>query len=155
MMSADEKYFLANYPGYVIARTGKAIKFELRRYLREAGIDVTSEQWALLCHLWEQEGRSQKELAELSFKDTANITRMIDVLEGKGIVHREKDPADRRTYKIFLTPKGRALRGEIMPFVMDLADRAFSCLSDDDQRELVRMLNTLCNHILEMRESKI
>lgn len=152
-MITEEKYFLANYPGYVIARTGKAIKFELRRYLREAGIDVTSEQWALLCHLWEQEGRSQKELAELSFKDTANITRMIDVLEGKGIVYREKDPSDRRTYKIYLTSRGRELRGEIMPFVMDLANKAFSCLSEEDQQDLVRMLNTLCNHILEMRDS--
>ncbi|NJB68936.1 DNA-binding MarR family transcriptional regulator [Desulfobaculum xiamenense] len=152
-MLIEEKYFLSNYPGYVIARTGKAIKFELRRYLREAGIDVTSEQWALLCHLWEQEGRSQKELAELSFKDTANITRMIDVLEGKGIVYREKDPSDRRTYKIYLTPRGRELRGEIMPFVMDLATKAFSCLSSQEQEELVRMLNTLCNHILDMRET--
>lgn len=137
---------------YAIARTGKAIKFELRRYFREAGVDVTSEQYALLCRLWEKEGRSQKELAECSFKDTANITRMIDVLEGKGIVYRERDPKDRRTYRIYLSDKGKELHDILTPIVREKSRSAYSCLTEQEEHDLLRMMNRLYNHIAEMRD---
>lgn len=149
----DNLFSLDDSVAYAIARTGKAIKFELRRYFREAGIDITSEQYALLCRLWEREGRSQKELAECSFKDTANITRMIDVLEGKGIVYRERDPKDRRTYRIFLTQRGKALREAVTPIVLAQGERAYSCLTEQEQKTLLDMLNRLYNHISYMRDS--
>lgn len=140
--------------GYAIYRTGKALKFELRRSFRQAGIDVTSEQWALLCRLWEQEGRSQKELAECSFKDTANITRMIDVLEGKGIVFRERDQHDRRTYRIFLTEEGHRLRDRLMPIFQADSDMAFDCLTPEEQQSLLSMLNRLYNHVCTIRDKR-
>lgn len=149
----EDIFALDQSVAYAIARTGKAIKFELRHYFREAGIDVTSEQYALLCRLWEREGRSQKELAECSFKDTANITRMIDVLEGKGIVHRQRDAKDRRAYRIYLTPKGRQLRDMVNPIVIAQERRAYSCLTDKEQRSLLELLNRLYNHISYMREN--
>ena len=149
----DNLFSLDDSVAYAIARTGKAIKFELRRYFREAGIDITSEQYALLCRLWEQEGRSQKELAECSFKDTANITRMIDVLEGKGIVYRERDAKDRRTYRIYLTQRGRELKEKVTPIVLDQGERAYACLTEQEQKSLLDMLNRLYNHISYMRDS--
>ena len=149
----EDLFSLDQSVAYAVARTGKAIKFELRRYFREAGIDITSEQYALLCRLWEKEGRSQKELAECSFKDTANITRMIDVLEGKGIVRRQRDPKDRRTYRIYLTQKGQDLRALVTPVVLNQGDRAYSCLTEKEQRSLLDMLNRLYNHICYMRDN--
>jgi len=149
----DNLFSLDDSVAYAIARTGKAIKFELRHYFREAGIDITSEQYALLCRLWEQEGRSQKELAECSFKDTANITRMIDVLEGKGIVYRERDNKDRRTYRIYLTQRGRELKEKVTPIVLDQGARAYACLTAQEQQSLLEMLNRLYNHISYMRDS--
>jgi len=149
----DDLFSLDRSVAYAIARTGKAIKFELRRYFREAGVDITSEQYALLCRLWEQEGRSQKELAECSFKDRANITRMIDVLEGKDIVRRRRDPKDRRTYRIYLTDKGRELRDTVTPIVMAQEQRAYACLTDKELRSFLDMLNRLYNHINYMRDN--
>lgn len=149
----DKKFALDESVAYAIARTGKAIKFELRRYFREAGVDVTSEQYALLCRLWEKEGRSQKELAECSFKDTANITRMIDVLEGKGIVYRERDPKDRRTYRIYLTQKGKELHDVLNPIVHEKGKSAYACLTEEEQVQLLNMMNRLYNHISDMREN--
>ncbi|BBD09019.1 MarR family winged helix-turn-helix transcriptional regulator [Desulfovibrio ferrophilus] len=149
----DNRFSLDESVAYAIARTGKAIKFELRRYFREAGIDITSEQYALLCRLWEKEGRSQKELAECSFKDTANITRMIDVLEGKGVVYRERDPKDRRTYRIYLTQRGKELKETVTPIVLAQGERAYSCLTEKEQRSLLDMLNRLYNHISYMRDN--
>ncbi|WP_461210644.1 MarR family winged helix-turn-helix transcriptional regulator [Desulfocurvus sp. DL9XJH121] len=149
----QELFSLDQCVAYAIARTGKAIKFELRHYFREADIDLTSEQYALLCRLWEREGRSQKELAECSFKDTANITRMLDVLEGKGIVRRQRDSKDRRTYRIYLTDAGRALRDVVNPVVLAQETRAYACLTEKEQRQLLEMLNRLYNHISFMREN--
>ncbi len=150
----DETFSIDDSVGYAIYRTGKALKFELRRSFRMAGIDVTSEQWALLCRLWEKEGRSQKELAECSFKDTANITRMIDVLEGKGIVYRDRDQHDRRTYRIYLTDEGRRLREQLMPIFEAENRQAFSCLTREERESLLSMLNRLYNHVCYIRDKR-
>jgi len=151
---SKELFSIDESVGYAIYRTGKALKFELRRSFRLAGIDMTSEQWALLCRLWEREGRSQKELAECSFKDTANITRMIDVLEGRGIVYREKDKHDRRTYRIFLTDEGRKLKDQLMPIYISESERGFSCLTEQEQQDLLSMLNRLYAHVNELRDKR-
>lgn len=150
----DRSFSLDDSVGYAIYRTGKAMKFELRRSFRLAGIDVTSEQWSLLCRLWEQEGRSQKELAECSFKDTANITRMIDVLEGKGIVFRERDANDRRTYRIYLTDEGRRLKDKLMPIFAKESEQAFSTLTEQEQKDLLGLLNRLYNHVCYLRDKR-
>lgn len=151
---SDQKFSIDDSVGYAIYRVGKAMKFELRRCFREAGIEVTSEQWSLLCRLWEKEGRSQKELAECTFKDTANITRMIDVLEKKDIVYRERDKKDRRTYRIYLTDKGRQLKDKLMPIYLKESTQAFSCFTEKEQGELLNMLNRLYNHVCYLRDKR-
>lgn len=150
----EKDFSIDDTVGYAIYRIGKAMKFELRRSFRNAGMDVTSEQWALLCRLWEQEGRSQKELAECSYKDTANITRMIDVLEGKGIVYRERDTKDRRTYRIYLTDEGRALKEKLIPIFRSESELAFSCLTEEERESLLNMLNRLYSHVCSIRENR-
>ena len=133
--------------GYAIARVARTMKFELRRAVQAAGFDVTPEQWGILCALWEKEGRSQSELAEITIKDTANITRMIDVMENKGLVFREKDPFDRRTYKIFLTKQGQELQNQLVPVVQGFVERALSCFGRAERDNLMRMMNKLYTHV--------
>ena len=132
--------------GYAIARAARTLKFGLRRAVQAVGFDVTPEQWGILSALWEREGRSQSELAEITLKDTANITRMIDVMENKGLVFREKDPLDRRTYKIFLTKQGQELQNRLVPVVQSFTERALSCLGRAERDDLMRMMNKLYAH---------
>ena len=84
--------------GFIIYRTALALKSALQRFFKENGIEITAEQWAIIRHLWDEEGLSQREIAEKTSKDKPNITRMVDALERKRLVFRQPDPRDRWKY---------------------------------------------------------
>jgi DNA-binding MarR family transcriptional regulator len=81
----------------------------LSKLMKEQSLPITPEQFGLMTHLWKQDGCSQQDLAVLTNRDRANVTRILDILEREGIVERKDDIEDRRVFKIFLTEKGRDL----------------------------------------------
>ena len=58
---------------------------------------------------------SQAELAKKILKSTGNITMVIDNLEKRGLVRRERKEGDRRYYAVQLTPEGKKLISSIFP----------------------------------------
>ena len=142
-----KKYRLEDSPGYHIVRVSMALRQGLRRAFHSEELDVTPDQFGVLSILWEREGVSQRELAETCFKDMANVTRMLDALERKELVHREQNPSDRRSHRLMLTREGRELRRLLVPLARDFREHAFSCLSETEQEELMRMLRTLAAHM--------
>jgi DNA-binding MarR family transcriptional regulator len=56
---------------------------------------------------------SQQELADRLVLEKSTVSRMIADLENKGLVERERDPANRRTYRLRLTDEGRAFHLKI------------------------------------------
>ncbi|MBK5262088.1 MAG: MarR family transcriptional regulator, partial [Peptostreptococcaceae bacterium] len=65
--------------GFIISRTNTKIKNNLAKALKP--YNITHEQWPLLKWLWVQDGISQKELSEKSFKDQPTTARILDKLE--------------------------------------------------------------------------
>ncbi|RQP15990.1 MAG: MarR family transcriptional regulator [Parapedobacter sp.] len=97
--------------------TGKAytaLSRRLQKNFRNAGIEITSEQWSILYALWEEEGLTQQELAQRTFREKTTITRLIDNMERNGLVIRVTDKSDRRTNLIYLTKVGRQLKEACM-----------------------------------------
>jgi len=93
--------------------TGKAytaLSRRLQKNLRNAGIEITGEQWSVLYALWEEEGLTQQELAQRTFREKTAVTRLIDNLERGDLVIRVADKGDRRTNLIYLTKTGRQLK---------------------------------------------
>lgn len=111
---------LENSLGFTIYRTALHMKSALQRTFKRQGYDITTEQWSILLSLWERDGLTQQEIADKTYKDKANITRFIGDLERAGYLARKPDPADGRKYAVYLTPRGRELRGELMPIVRNL-----------------------------------
>ena len=67
-----------------------------RKRLIEAGIELTAEQWGVLGHLWNEGGVAQDELAALVCVNKSSLSRVLDGMERRGLVIRQKDPADAR-----------------------------------------------------------
>ena len=82
-----------------------------RRLVEEqlAASGLTDATWTPLIHLraW-GDGVTQKELAERVGLDSSSLVRLLDILEGKSLVERRADSADRRSKRIFLTTEGHA-----------------------------------------------
>ncbi len=91
-----------------------ALARRLQRYFRENNIDLTVEQWSVLVHLWKEDGVSQQDLANKTYRDKPSMTRLVDNLERTGLVTRKASPDDRRINRIFLTEDAKALRDKTM-----------------------------------------
>jgi len=105
--------------------TGKAttaIARRLQKNFKQNGVDITIEQWSVLYHLWKQEGMSQQELCNATFRDKPSITRLVDNLEKLKLVKRVSSKEDRRMNLIFLTEPAKRLQET----TMELADQTLN-----------------------------
>ena len=73
---------------YLIERTERQTKRYANAVLKNAGIEISPEQWAIIKRISEREVINQREIAELTFKDPASVTRSLDVKKEKGLVKR-------------------------------------------------------------------
>lgn len=137
--------FLDQSAGYLINMTALLLKREFNSAIKNNKIDVTPEQWAILNRLNEKSGLTQKEVAKLTFKDNANITRIVDKLENKGYAVREADSNDRRSWKISITKKGVEIRDLVEPLAVDILKKATEGLSN----EQVQAFNDTSKKILD------
>ena len=120
-----------------------ALARHLGSLMKEAKLPITPDQFRVLTHLWTQDGRSQQELANLSGRDRANVTRVIDILEREGIVERRDDPDDRRVFNIFLTRKGRSIEAD----TARCAQKAISDALKGFTKEEIAMLMDLLGRV--------
>jgi DNA-binding MarR family transcriptional regulator len=91
-----------------------------------------------------RDGLSQGELIQEHEIDPSRITRSAKALEAGGLIRRERAPKDNRVVRMYLTDDGRELLRNRLPRVNgELRRRVRSVLSDEDLRELRRMLDLL------------
>lgn len=133
--------YLDNSLGFLMNRTNVRMKNTLLNSFKE--YDVTAEQWAVLNRLWEREGISPKELSELTSKDQPTTVRMLKILEKRGFIWRRVNPKDNRSFLIFLTPQGRALKDKLFPLAFDALAQA---VKDIDQKE-IELVKIILNKI--------
>lgn len=87
-----------------------AVARRLQKNFRQAGLDITIEQWSVLYHLWKEDGLSQQELCNRTFRDKPSITRLLDNLEKQDLVKRVPSKEDRRINMVYLTETARLLQ---------------------------------------------
>ncbi len=94
--------------GYLLARLCGAQRRAVAHELEALGLHPGQEMF--MQQLWEQEGRTQNELAELLAVQPATISKMYQRLEQVGLVTKCTHEEDSRAVRVRLTDKGRALR---------------------------------------------
>ena len=87
-----------------------AVARRLQKNFRNAGLEITIEQWSVLYHLWKEDGLSQLELGNRTFRDKASTTRLIDNLEKQELVTRVASKDDRRINLVYLTDTAKPLQ---------------------------------------------
>ncbi|MBC7000941.1 MarR family transcriptional regulator [Photobacterium sp. BZF1] len=104
---------------------------------------LTIALWPTLMCLWEEEGVTQTEISQKSKVENSTTTRTIDKLEKLGLVERQNDPNSRRSFRIFLTKKGRELKSELLPIPVAINDQALSSLDTDEKQQLISLLQKM------------
>ena len=86
---------------------------------------------------------SQRRLSELLWVNRTIMVKLIDALESDGLVERRRDPADRRSYALELTPAGEHTRAELST-AADAAEAGLTApLSAQGQTALRKLLGAI------------
>lgn len=106
---------------------------------------LTSSDVLYLALLYEQDGRTQDEMAEAYTVDRAATTRSLQGLEKKGLVRREVDTFDRRIRRVYLTEKAMQYRTAIRRMADDLADALFEVegMSEEEVKAFMEQVETM------------
>jgi DNA-binding MarR family transcriptional regulator len=109
---------------FVTGKASTAIARRLQKKFNGAGLNLTIEQWSVLYHLWKQEGISQQELCNATFRDKPSITRLVDNLEKLELVKRVPSENDRRMNLIYLTKQAQKLQEQSMGLAEETLNEA-------------------------------
>ncbi|WP_247895661.1 MarR family winged helix-turn-helix transcriptional regulator [Azospirillum brasilense] len=121
-----------------VRETHRAIARTLQ--IRIADHGVSMGQWYFLRALWEEDGLTQRELSQrVGMMEPTTVTALNN-LERCDLVQRVRNPHDRRKVNIYLTPKGKALRADILPCVEEIEETAIQGISPDELALTVSVL---------------
>jgi MarR family transcriptional regulator, organic hydroperoxide resistance regulator len=133
--------------GYLVNLAAQRLKNELHQRFQAKGYDITPEQWAVLNRLWEEDGLSQVELAERTFKDKPGTTRILNLLEKKEVVVRRPDENDGRVLRVFLTKRGRDLRDKLIPCAEEVLTKSGKNLTKNEITHFKLTLKRIINNL--------
>lgn len=109
--------------------------------------NITRVQWIALFYIGNNEGITQRDLAQILDSNESSIVRLIDRMEKENIVKREKDPTDRRITKLFLTEEGIKKRDEILPIGEKFSKDCIKGISDEDLETFKEVLNKMVKNL--------
>lgn len=97
--------------GFLFSDVARLLRKAFDDRAREIG--VTRPQWRVLTKLATNEGINQGNLADLLDVEPITLCRMVDRLQEAALVERRADPADRRAWQLFLTPKAHPIVAQL------------------------------------------
>jgi DNA-binding MarR family transcriptional regulator len=130
---------------FITGKASTAIARRLQKNFKQAGVDITIEQWSVLYHLWKEDGLSQQQLCDATFRDKPSITRLVDNLEKLGLVKRMADKTDRRINKVCTTAEAQKLQ----ELSMEVANRTLNEALADVPIEKIDIAKEVLNKVYE------
>jgi DNA-binding MarR family transcriptional regulator len=126
-------------------RIAHLVKDATRALVRSLGAklaahDVSFGHWTFLRILWEHDGLTQRELSrEAGVMEPTTFTAL-QAMERLGYVERRHKPGNRKNVHVFLTARGRALKGRLVPLAEEVNRVALDGMS---AAEVTRLRGTL------------
>ena len=115
-----------------------------RRRLREHGLTPT--QWMILTSLWRSEGLSVGELVRCHGTKAPALSRALSRMERIGLVERQRELADRRVVRIYLTPKARDL-SYLQLLRAEVNEQLLAGLNTEERETFVQLLHRVIANV--------
>jgi len=133
---------------FQIDKTSKVSKLYSQREFDRLGMGITVEQWILLKIIEENDGLTQKELADKSLRDPASITRTLDLLNKKGFVERRPVEDNRRQYSVCLKKEGKSFIKKYMPVISSHRAKSIEGIKEQELEVLTQLLGKIQKNML-------
>jgi DNA-binding MarR family transcriptional regulator len=136
-----EMYTARSSVGYLLKRAHALLIDQLEGAV--AGSEITATQWIVLMYLRDGLAINASDLCSQLRHDSGALTRVIDQLEARGLVQRERSRADRREVQLRLTAAGIQMVASLVPKVVERFNFALRDFSRAEAAELNRLLTKL------------
>ncbi|HTT03971.1 MAG TPA: MarR family winged helix-turn-helix transcriptional regulator [Steroidobacteraceae bacterium] len=136
-----ETYLARNSIGYLLKRAHSQLADQLEPALEARGFTFT--QWVVLMHLRDGLALNARVLCTQLRHDSGALTRVIDQLEARDLVRRERSRRDRREVQLQLTAAGQATVEAAIPAVVERLNHALGGFSASELEALTRLLTKL------------
>jgi MarR family transcriptional regulator, transcriptional regulator for hemolysin len=144
---------LRNALGSLIARAGRQWRRAVDRRLHPFGL--TEATWLPLIHLARAPvPMRQKDLAASLVLDGSSVVRLLDALEGSGLVERRGESADRRAKTIVLTPLGLSIIDRVEAVSREIRDAVLVGLTGEEIAVATRVLELVCRNLAELQDDE-
>jgi DNA-binding MarR family transcriptional regulator len=131
--------------GFVLVQLAMGFKARALSELERAGYGAY--QYGVLAMLHEQPRKAQATIAETLGVDPSQLVGVLDALEERGLLERQRDPDDRRRHVVSLTPRGRYQLVRLRKMIDRLEDEWFTPLTASERKQFHQLLLRLaCYH---------
>lgn len=127
-------------PGHMIRRLNQKSAQVFQARMQEAGIDLTSVQFAAMEALKTYPKIDQAKISALIAYDRATIGGVLDRLEKKGYILRVVSQQDRRAREVSLTEKGQKELARLLPIVKELQGDILSRLDEQERAAFIKLM---------------
>jgi len=128
---------------HVIESTIKEYRKFAQKNISNQIQEMTIDQGLVLLFLNDHPELSQKEIAELVFRDNASMTRMINTMVQKKHLKRSMNPKDRRRYKIEITDKGKDVLETLPPIIHHNRNSSLKGITKNELHQLEIILGKI------------
>lgn len=125
--------------GHLVRRLHQQSTQVFQARMQDAGVELTSVQFAALDVIERQPGIDQASLAATISFDRATMGGVVDRLEAKGLLRREVSAQDRRARLLHLTPEGARLLAASRPLVEALQADILAPLTPAERQSFVAL----------------
>jgi DNA-binding MarR family transcriptional regulator len=125
--------------GFLLSQVGAASAYRFAELIRPLGLSPSHA--GILRLLARARGLSQRELATKLSMLPSRLVVLIDELEGKGLVERNDDPADRRSYSLSVTGRGAKILSTLGEAAQKHSDEMCKGLTAEERKQLAELLS--------------
>ncbi len=140
----SERMSLAQYTGYLLRRAyARSIDCEREWMPHEVGL----REMAVMATLHQRGPTSQRDLGERLHVNRSVMVKVVDTLEGRGFVARDRNTDDRRSYALRLTDPGLSALEDARADLRRLDNNLTAGLDEAERRALTGHLRTLLGDV--------
>ena len=137
---------LESFLPYRLSFLTNIISRKLARLYSEK-FDITPHEWKILANLKRYPNISAAEAGEKTAMDKVAVSRAVNGLSQKGLVHKIFSEEDKRRSVLNLTDDGEQIYQKIEPLVTDYESQLLTCLNEDELSQLDQLLDKLTQHV--------
>ena len=145
----EQEILLKHKIGMRISRAGLLSKvFAIQSFAKD-GCELRPEQFTVLNALKENEGMYLRQLANITYKDRPNITRIVSILEEKGYLKSSLEAEGRQVKKLYITQKGKDICESLLPTILRIWNTSVEGLSIEEVENFLKVLDKIEDNLKE------